>query len=103
MEAELARLNASEVFSDEANEGTNYGPDERRRDDSDRPEWDEEDERIVKQAEESWKRREAARQEAEQKRIDEENRLWRVQCRFEEPTAEDIARGRVKLSNAQSP
>ncbi len=102
MEAEIARLNAGGDGLGDGNYGNegNYGRDERAADHSD---WDEEDEMIVKQAEEARKRREAAGKEAEQKRIDEENRLWRVQCRFEEPTAEDIALGRVKVSNAQSP
>jgi len=101
MEAEIARLNASTGFSDEGDE--NSGRDERGRDDSDPSEWDEEDERVVKQAEEGWKRREAARKEAEQKRMDEENRLWRVQCHFEEPTQEDIALGRDKVFEVQCP
>ena len=90
MEAEVARLNAG----GDALEDGNYKRDERAM--TDQPDWDEEDERIVKQAEEARKRREAAGKAEKQKRIDEENRLWRVQCHFEEPTAEDIALGRVK-------
>ena len=99
MEAEVARLNRG----DENGQGNvsqgNYG----NHGTNSEPEWDEEDEKLAKHAEESWRRREAARKEAEQQRINEENRIWRVQCHFEEPTAEDIALGRVKVSKVQSP
>jgi hypothetical protein len=94
MEAELARLNASDTFTDEGDEETNAG---RGREETGRRGWDEEDERCMKEAKERLERREAARKETEQKRMEEENRIWRVQRRFEEPTAEDIALGRDKL------
>ena len=106
MEAELARLNAG---GDNLSHGNgsqgNYKRDEPDwREATDRPDWDEEDEIIVKQAEEARKRREAARKEAEQKRIDEENRVWRVQCHFWGADGGGILRGEgCRMSKVQSP
>jgi hypothetical protein len=128
MEAEVARLNrgdpptlrfrlrrtstgqAGAASGDEnkqsnGNDGTNGTNGAAEWDREDRPDWDPEDEMILKEAAEAHQRREAAR------KAEEEYRLWRVDFGFEEPTEEDIALGRTKrkrwnkaeTSNIQQP
>jgi hypothetical protein len=125
MEAEVARLNrgdpptlrfrlrrtstgqAGAARGDENEQGNgNHGTDVQGG-----PDWDPEDELILKEAAKAHERRETARKAEEEKKVEEEYRLWRVDFGFEEPTEEDIALGRTKrkrwnkaeTSNIQQP
>jgi hypothetical protein len=78
IEAVVARLNAGE-------EG-DLPEDEQEKVESengDCDDWEREDEVILKEAEKAHKRREAARMAEDEKRLAEENRLWRVKAGFE--------------------
>jgi hypothetical protein len=123
MEAEVARLNrgdsptlrfgAARGDENQQGNGTNGTNGAAEGDREDRPDWDPEDELILKEAAEAHQRREAARKAEEEKKAEEEYRLWRVDFGFEEPTEEDIALGRTKrkrwntnsqeTSNSQQP